>query len=339
MAPNVRGSMGLVLTRLMALLPFLLVQNTTAVALAPDAEVSLLPPMPVVATGVSTQRSLRLPDEKAPEEAPPSAEEAPANDSLMDQINNMGKDLCKRRPDHPKCQQFKEPPPEAAKDAAGAPAPAPVEKQVDTAEAPVAAPPAAAGPVAPAAAPPLVKVESRPPGEKKFDRGDVMWDLVLLCPKLIKDKSTLPAEIRDQYALTQDTMVAQISQGADKVTTWLIAIGEVKVDGPSMTMTVNLGIPLDPDEAYPMMGTAIPSSWQPTGLQELMQADCRLHSKFYWMPTPEKKEGGLVPNMTTGKLTTRSKAAGRYDLVSALQCCNHHPCKPGHTRKLYKVFL
>ena len=112
--------MGLVQARLIALIPFLVLVACRTVA--PDN---------LRATVLQQQPQPTAKEEKAAADEQPKEE----NNGLMDQINQMGKDLCIRRPDHPKCQQFKdepeqveEVPAETAPTKAPAQAPAPVAK-------------------------------------------------------------------------------------------------------------------------------------------------------------------------------------------------------------------
>jgi hypothetical protein len=106
----------------------------------------------------------------------------------------------------------------------------------------------------------------------------------------------------------------------------------------ALTLTANLGPAFEPTEAYPMMGSALPRDWHPTALEEFKEADCRLHSKFYWLPTPESQSDGSLPLMGAGKMPG-SKYAGRRDLVSTVQCCRGKCASEQAERPLYKVFL
>eukprot|EP00747_Dinoflagellata_sp_TGD_P210750 gnl/TRDRNA2_/TRDRNA2_84007_c0_seq1.p1 gnl/TRDRNA2_/TRDRNA2_84007_c0~~gnl/TRDRNA2_/TRDRNA2_84007_c0_seq1.p1 ORF type:complete len:215 (+),score=54.08 gnl/TRDRNA2_/TRDRNA2_84007_c0_seq1:145-789(+) len=103
--------------------------------------------------------------------APDEEKKSEKKGSVMDEINNMGRDLCKDRPDHPDCQQFKKEKnaaPAAAEPAAvpapAASAPAPKETQM-VSPAPAPPSPPAESPAPPAESPSSAPAPSAEPKE------------------------------------------------------------------------------------------------------------------------------------------------------------------------------
>lgn len=183
--------------------------------------------------------------------------------------------------------------------------------------------------------------EIRPPGMPSFRQDPDRWDLVITCPPL----KSVPEKFRDK--VTIDTVVVQIKEGIDHVTSWMVNFKDLNLVQPedgnpqSETITANLGTPLGPDEAYGRLGISWNASqWSPSMLPKLgAEADCRLHAKFYWVPTPELTTPGELPLMTEGHLQRgKSQQAGRRDLVTVLQCCPT-ACKSDSERTIYKQFL
>lgn len=193
--------------------------------------------------------------------------------------------------------------------------------------------------------------ETRPPGEQPFHGAlDKPWKLQMLCPTM-KDKSTLDASIRDEYAVTKDdTMIVQITTGKDVVTSWFLNIHDLDVrNGKTetdrdlkLTLTAKLGSAVGPDEAFPKMGYNYKlGKWKGQLADQFKEADCELHSKFYKMPTPQKEDGMTLPLMTQGRLRPElgdKRKPGRFDLVNTVQCCPTK-CDGNSTRSIYKIFL
>jgi len=196
-------------------------------------------------------------------------------------------------------------------------------------------------------------IETRPPGEVPFSGvNPSVMALVIICPEMI-DKATLPEELKEQYAIQEDTVIIQMTKGVNAVSSWLVPFDQIEVVGAEATggnrMTLRVDLPgeIEPREAYKKMGTLLEEGWNPTSVPEISElyksgGQCRLASKFYWVPTPEKDPSGAYPKLTEGRLQPeQDHHAGRFDLANTIACCEGGSCEHGGDRynKLYKVFL
>jgi hypothetical protein len=160
------------------------------------------------------------------------------------------------------------------------------------------------------------------------------WELFMLCPFVKKPEqvAALPEAIRSKYKMKPTNVIVQAVQDKSHRATWIPDRAEMIFNKETHTLTLDLGAPLKPEDAYPRIGENISGREESLALPDILahDADCRLIVQLYFVPAwdrDEAKEGDLVIGRP------------RTDVIPTLQCCHQSNTCTENERTWWKSFV